>query len=148
MYLYSALIQLYLHIITPSNVNNKLIWRSIMNIKILSVLTILSVFSASHVMANDFKRNHNYNDKRQHSHVVVKNKNTTKRVVTTHYYGKGNSKKVVTKKVISKKPVQYKNSHKRNGHNRNDHVRNGHDRHDRLGLIVGGIVVGSILAGR
>ena len=113
--------------------NKKEIWRRIMVIKTLSVLMILSVFAASNVMAGDFKRGHNYDNKRQHSHVVVKNKHTNKRVVTTHYYGKHHTKKVVSKRVVSKKPVQHKKNHNRN---------------DRLGLLVGGIVVGSILSGR
>ena len=108
-------------------------WRNSMKIKVLSILTILSVFMASNVMAGDFKRGHNYDNKRQHSHVVVKNKHVTKRVVTTHYHGKRHAKKVVSKRVVSKKPVQHKNNHNRNNH---------------LGLLVGGIVVGSILSGR
>lgn len=108
-------------------------WRNIMNIKVLGVLTVLSIFSASNVMADDMKRHHNSDNKRQHSHVVVKNKHVTKRVVTTHNHGKHHAKKVVSKRVVSKKPVQHKNNHNRS---------------DRLSLLVGGIVVGSILSGR
>lgn len=109
-----------------------------MNIKILSVLTILSVFAASNVMAGDFKRNHHADDKHQHAHVVVKNKHKNKRVITTHYHSNHFKKKVVSKKIVSKKSAQHKNSRSGNYHNKND----------RLGLLVGGIVIGSVLSGR
>lgn len=73
-YDYSASIQFYIHILTPSNLNKKTTWRHMMKINVLGAIAVLSIFATSNVMAADHRHNKHVNTNKHVATKHVKNK--------------------------------------------------------------------------